>query len=303
MAGDVHRVQAMVDGVFIPLPFGFKAIDILFNAPTAENIKTALVTEHGYGARLPLPKLLESRDKQLREFGNFVLEKVFRGYTRKQWGCEPEMLDASVIGRVPILVSNDETYFADKFQIMPSAGYSALFDRLLDHPNIAVKLGTAYEDLPRSETRLPTIYTGPLDLYFHFRFGVLPYRSINFVRRTVACARVQPCAVVNFPSEFDFAHTRTTEMSWLTEHLSSQSLLIDEYPCKHEPQLNEALYPIPSAATQETASMYRRMGQALSENVWFAGRLGEYMYYNMDQACACALSLIDKKVAPFIRSN
>jgi UDP-galactopyranose mutase len=295
-----HRVMALVDGHFVPLPFGFCAIDKLFDTSFAARIKSKLIRTYGFRSRVPVLKLTCSRDTELYDLGQFVLEKIFRGYTRKQWACEPEALDPSVTSRVPIVISDDDQYFQDSFQSMPRDGYTALFQRLLDHPNIFVHLGVAYEDLSCMERQFPVVFTGPIDAFHQFRFGHLPYRSVRFVRRNIEMARVQPCAVINFPC--DFAFTRTTELSWITDQTGPRSVLIDEYPCTHERGINEPLYPIPAPSSDPLAQAYRRVSKQLRGKVWFAGRLGDYKYYNMDQACARALSLVDKEIMPFLRN-
>ena len=295
-----HRVQALVKGELVPLPFGFDAIDRLFGS-SAARIKAKLEQTYGLGSRVPILKLMDAADRDLQDLAQFVFENVFLGYTKKHWGCDPRALDHSVTGRVPIVVSDGDDYFQDSFQAIPKAGYTALFQRMLDHPNITVALGVSYNDLGIAEKALPAVYTGAIDGYFGFSFGALPYRSADFVRRTAPVARVQPCAVLNFPC--DFAFTRTTEFSWITGQTACCSVLMDEYPCAHEPGRNEALYPVPAPANQRLALRYRREADRLQGRVWFAGRLGDYMYYNMDQACARALSLVDKEIIPFLKAS
>jgi UDP-galactopyranose mutase len=295
-----HRVKALVKGELVPLPFGFDAINALFGS-SAARIRTKLEQAYGPGSRVPILKLMHATDQDLQALAQFVFENVFLGYTKKHWGCDPRDLDHSVTGRVPVIVSDGDHYFQDSFQAMPKAGYTALFQRMLDHPNITVALGVRYDDLTHSEKELPVVYTGGIDGYFGFSFGTLQYRSADFVRRTLPVARVQPCAVLNFPC--DFAFTRTTEFSWVTGQAASCSVLMDEYPCAHRPGHNEALYPVPTPANQQLALLYRKEAEGLRGRVWFAGRLGDYMYYNMDQACARAHALVDKEIVPFLKSR
>ena len=209
-----HRVQALIDGRFVPLPFGFKAIDALFPAARAASLKARLIEFHGIGAAIPVLKLIQSPQSDLKDLAEFVMEKVFRGYSVKQWGIGPEQLNPGVTARVPILASDDDRYFRGSFQCMPIHGYTALFERMLDHPNISVALNTSYEQLAAAERNLPKIFTGPVDSYYGASYGALPYRSIKFEYETVAVPRVQPCGTLNFPSDFDY--TRTTELTWVT---------------------------------------------------------------------------------------
>jgi UDP-galactopyranose mutase len=296
-----HRVQALIDGRFVPLPFGFKAIDELFPVARAAGLKSKLIEIHGSGATIPVLRLLESLQPDLRELGEYVLEKVFRGYSIKQWGVGPEQLNPSVTARVPILVSYDDRYFRDSFQSMPVSGYTALFERMLNHPNIAVVLNTRYEQLMNAERDLPTVFTGPIDSFFGASHGPLPYRSIEFEYQTVEVPKVQPCGTLNFPSDFDY--TRTTELSWVTGDVSQSSVLVREFPCSYEKGRNQPLYPMPTPGSEIIAQAYRREARRARGRVWFAGRLGDYFYYNMDQACARALSLVDKEIIPFLKDR
>lgn len=293
-----HRVQALIEGRFVPLPFGLRAIDIVFPAARATNLKAKLIEVHGMGATIPVLKLVESPEADLRDLGEFVLEKVFRGYSIKQWGIGPEQLNPSVTARVPILVSDDDRYFRDSFQGMPVDGYTALFERMLDHPNISVVLDTSFEQLTKAERSLPTVFTGPIDSFYGESHGALPYRSIEFAYETVGMPRVQPCGTLNYPSDFDY--TRTTELSWMTGDVSPVSVLVREFPCPYRVDQNEPLYPMPTPESEIIAQAYKREAKRSKGHVWFAGRLGDYQYYNMDQACARALSLVDKEIIPFL---
>lgn len=291
-----HHVRALINGEFIPIPFGFAAIDMLFGK-RAFALKAKLIENYGSDARVPILKLRKARDPVIRDLAEFVYEKVFRGYTFKQWGCEPEALDPSVTARVPVHVGDDQRYFRDRFQAMPVDGYSALFARLLDHPRISTALSVSYRDLASTERLLPTVFTGALDEYFEYIHGELPYRSIRFrFEKKPGNMLRQPCGTINYPNDHDF--TRTTEQRWLTGQSSESSVIVKEWPMPYRPGENEPLYPVPSPDSARLTKMYERETLQKDQRVWFAGRLGDYRYYNMDQACARAMTLVQKEIAP-----
>jgi UDP-galactopyranose mutase len=293
-----HHVKVMVDENLVPMPFGFRAIDALFSPTVAEDLKSRLIEVYGREKRVPILKLRTSPDKALRELAEFVFAKVFRDYSLRHWGCELEELEPSVTARVPIVISDDERYFSDAFQGLPTQGYSRMFERMLEHPGIGVSLNTRYEDLSEKEKVLPTVYTGAIDLFYGFAFGRLPYRSMDFEYARAERAYVQPCATINYPSGLPYI--RSTEQAWLTGEHDGQTILVREHPCAHEWGKNEPYYPVPMASSHATAQRYFQAAESLRGRVWFAGRLGDYRYYNMDQACARAHALVDKEIAPLL---
>ncbi|MES1199526.1 MAG: UDP-galactopyranose mutase [Pseudomonadota bacterium] len=291
-----HRVLAMVEGNPLPLPFNLDSLARAFPPFLAEEIARKLVERFGYGARVPILKLREEADERLAFVARYVYDNVFNSYTRKQWGRGPEELDPGVTARVPISVSRDGRYFTDTYQAMPSAGYTPLFERMLDHPNIKVSLSTAFADVPVGDARV--IFTGPIDEYFNYEHGALPYRSLRFRLVEAGDAQALPVGTVNYPNEYDF--TRITDLRHLTAPGAAQTILVEEYPQAHEHGKNEPYYPIPSPDTSELLKPYLAAASALEGKVWFAGRLGDYAYYNMDQACARALALFEKRIAPAV---
>lgn len=285
-----HRVLATVDDQWVPLPFNLDSIDRLFPRSVAEGLTDTLVRTYGFGARVPILKLKESEDEQVRSLAGYVYERVFLDYTRKQWGMPPEALDPSVTARVPVLLSRDDRYFHDTFQAMPSAGYTALFERMLDHRNIEVRLGVPFEEVGGGVKAERVLYTGRIDAYFGYRFGRLPYRSLRFDFETLKQERFQQVATHNYPGTGDF--TRITEMKQLTGQAHpALTTICTEYPVEHVDGVNDPYYPVPRA---DNRALYRRYADAAAAeagHVVFAGRLGDYQYYNMDQAVARALML------------
>lgn len=291
-----HRVQAEIDGRLAPLPFGIEAIEALFPADEAAALTAALTDRYGAEARVPILKLRQTDDARLARLADFIYAKVFDGYSRKQWGIPTEELGPGVTARVPVIVSRDTRYFTDTHQAMPAKGYTALFAAMLDHPRITVRLNTALETLDAETRDRRTVYTGPLDAWFGQDEGALPYRSLRFEDETRPAFGAQPCGTVNFPNAH--AYTRITEMGWLTGETDGATTLITEYPQAHVAGATEPFYPVPTAAAEALADRYRRRAEALAGRVWFAGRLADYRYYNMDQAAARAMTLVEKEILP-----
>lgn len=289
-----HRVVAMVDGKPVPLPFNLNSIDMLFPGRHAERLSEKAIQAYGFGARVPILRLVESEDTDLRFLGEYIYEKVFEGYTIKQWGMDPKELDPSVTARVPFYVGRDDRYFQDTYQGIPTPGYTSLFQRMLSSPNIGVLLKVDYREIVEEVRFKRMIYTGPIDEFFDYMYGPLPYRSIRFVFETVRQEFYQHVATVNYPNNFDF--TRITEQKHLTGQRSDYTTLVLEYPEPYRPRENEPYYPIPRRENQERYALYAKEAAKL-KTVLFAGRLADYRYYNMDQAVARALSLFEKSVS------
>ena len=290
-----HKVLGHIDGQFVPLPFNINSIEQIFPHKLAQEIINALVDDIGFNQRVPILKLLESDRPQLKLIADYVAEKVFKNYTMKQWGLTPSELSPSVTARVPVAVSRDDRYFTDKYQAMPRDGYTAMFARMLDHPNITVELNTAWTpSFPDVADRV--IFTGPIDAYFGHQHGALPYRSLRFDFVREAKRYYQPCGTVNYPNEFEF--TRITEQKYLSDHQSDDTMLVFEYPETYVQGRNDPYYPILNDANQALFDKYADDAAQIGDKVLFAGRLADYCYYNMDQACGRALSLFNKKIVP-----
>jgi len=218
--------------------------------------------------------------------GRELYEKFFRGYTRKQWGLDPSELDKQVTSRIPTRTNTDDRYFSDTFQAMPLNGYTAMFERMLDHPRIERELGVDFRDIKDRAYEIADhiIYTGPIDEYFDFRFGKLPYRSLRFDHQTLEQEWFQPVAVVNYPSE-DVPFTRISEYKHLTGQQHSRTSITYEYPSAE----GDPYYPIPRPENQELFKKYEALADETG-NVTFVGRLATYRYYNMDQIVGQALA-------------
>lgn len=287
-----HRVQAVVEGKAVPLPFSLATLRALFSERVADKLEEKLIARYGYGARVPILKLKEEEDPDLRFLAEYVYRNVFEGYTLKQWGVRPEELSPSVTGRVPVLVSYDTRYFQDAYQAMPKEGYTALFRRMLAHPNIKLLLKADWKEV-EGEVRFDRlIFTGPIDEFFGYLHGPLPYRSLHFRLERHSVAWFQEVGTVNYPNEYPY--TRVTEFKHLTgQAYLPHTLLCYEYPEAYEPGRNEPYYPVPKEENEERYRLYLEEARKL-KGVYFAGRLGDYRYYNMDQAVARALKLFEE---------
>lgn len=282
-----HRVRTMIDGRLVPLPFTFASIEACFPAAAADRIKRKLLAVYGPDANVPVLKLRERREPEIREFAEFVWESVYRGYTQKQWGVLPETLSPAVTGRVPVRTGYDDRYFQDRFQGQPREGYTRLFERLLGHAGIDLRLGCGLEDLGGDVGYDRMLYTGPLDAFFGHEFGQLPYRSLAFEFRSHEAARFQPVATVTYPGAEPF--TRITDFGHLCEGERMSTTIAVEYPEAFRPGENEPYYPMPCDEAERLRDAYVARAAACGPRVLFAGRLGDYRYVNMDQAVARAL--------------
>ncbi|HYG24331.1 MAG TPA: UDP-galactopyranose mutase [Verrucomicrobiae bacterium] len=274
-----HKVLAHVDGQMVPIPINLDTINQLYGVSLNSFQMEQFLQERAE----KIEHIRTSEDVVVSKVGRELYEKFFRGYTRKQWGLDPSELDAQVTARVPTRTNRDDRYFTDTYQAMPKYGFTRMFENMLDHPNIHILLNTDYRDVKSFIPYRELVYTGPVDEFFDYRFGKLPYRCLEFKHETLNQRQFQPVAVVNYPN--DYAFTRITEFKHLTGQESAKTSIVYEYPCGE----GDPYYPIPR---QENAEIYRQY-HALAEQsgVHFAGRLATYKYYNMDQVVAQALTI------------
>jgi UDP-galactopyranose mutase len=275
-----HRVLASVDGQLVPIPINLDTINRLYGL----NLNASQVEEYLASVAEPLDRIVTAEDAVVSKVGRDLYKKFFRGYTRKQWGLDPTELDAQVTARIPTRTNRDDRYFTDTYQVMPLHGYTRMFERMIAHPNIKVMLNTDYREIVDFIPFREMIYTGPVDAFFDFRFGKLPYRSLEFRFETHNVPQLQPVGTVNYPNEYE--HTRITEMKHLTGQQHPQTTLVYEYPRAE----GDPYYPVPRPENAERYAQYEALAEA-TPNVHFVGRLATYKYYNMDQVVAQALTL------------
>lgn len=288
-----HRVLAHVDGQLVPIPINLTTINRLYGLDlTPEGMEAFLAARAE-----PVANVRTSEDVVVGRVGRELYEKFFRGYTRKQWGIDPSELDKSVTARVPTRTNTDDRYFTDSFQCMPLHGYTRLFENMLDHPNIKIMLNVNHREIEGDVAYDELIFTGPIDEYFDYRFGKLPYRSLRFEHKTLDKEWHQPVAVVNYP-DYQVPYTRVTEYKHLTGQRHLQTSLTFEYPAAE----GDPYYPVPRPENAELYRKYQKLADG-TPDVHFVGRLATYRYYNMDQVVGQALALYARLNARQKRSH
>ncbi|MFZ0593399.1 MAG: UDP-galactopyranose mutase [Bryobacteraceae bacterium] len=282
-----HRVLAEIDGRLLPIPINQDTINRLYGL----NLDEAGVARFLEEVRESRQPVKTSEDVVLNSVGRDLCDKFFRGYTKKQWGLDLSELAGNVAARIPVRTNRDDRYFTDSFQNMPKYGYTKMFENMLDHPNIRVELGVDFETARHRVQSNYTVYTGPIDAYFGYCYGKLPYRSLHFEHEHLAgVAQYQAVGTVNYPNRH--AYTRITEFKHLTAQQSSGTSIVREYPRAE----GDPYYPIPRPDNEELYQRYKALADA-EPNTLFVGRLAQYRYYNMDQVVAAALKAVEPLVA------
>ena len=280
-----HRVLACVRGQLVPIPINRTTVNRLFGLGLQSDADVQAFFD---GRAEPGPTPRTSEDVVVQGVGRELYELFFRGYTRKQWGLDPSQLDSSVTARVPARTNEDDRYFTDKFQAMPTEGYTKLFERLLSHPRIEVRTGVDFHDVRDDLDFGQLVYTGPIDAYFGQRFGALPYRSLRFEFETLPVEQYQPTGTVNYPDEH-VPYTRISEFKHLTGQSGDATTIVREFP----QATGDPYYPIPRPENRALYERYLGLAAA-TPDVHFVGRLGTYKYYNMDQVVGQALAWFRK---------
>jgi UDP-galactopyranose mutase len=295
-----HTVLGMVDGQQVPIPFNLNSLEQLFSPDLFKKLEKKLIENYGFNSRVPIMRLRETEDPDLLFLAEYIYEKVFLNYTMKQWGqSKPEDLDPAVSGRVPVVISRDNRYFHNKHQGIPMNGYTTMFNRMIDNPNIRLMLNTDARDLVsiveneifflKNKFEGEVIYAGPIDELLNFEFGELPYRSVDIQFKNYNQQYFQENSLVNYPNNYGF--TRITEFKYFQKNckeLTSSTTICEEHPVSYKKGLNNPFYVINS---NESAEVYNRYLNKVKKirNLHMIGRLAEYKYYDMDQIVASAL--------------
>lgn len=283
-----HRVLSLVEGKLYPMPINRTTINALYGL----SLNEAEVVAYLDSVREPKEFIRNSEDLVLSSVGRELCDRFFRNYTRKQWGLDLSQLSSTVAGRIPVRTNDDDRYFTDTFQKMPAQGFTCMFRNMLNHPGITLELGTSYQQIAGRIEASAIYYCGPIDEFYGFRFGRLPYRSLRFEHEHLPLVeQFQQVGTVNYPNDHDF--TRITEFKHLTGQKHTGTSIVREYP-QHE---GDPYYPIPTAENQELYAKYKQLA-AHDQHVHFIGRLAEYRYYNMDQVVAAALNLVKQHLEP-----
>ncbi|GGY62913.1 UDP-galactopyranose mutase [Cellvibrio zantedeschiae] len=284
-----HRVLSVVNGEQYPFPINRDTLNQLYNLNLNE-IEAAKYLER---VREPREKIRTSEDVVLNSVGIDLYEKFFLNYTKKQWGVDPSQLKAGVAARIPVRTNTDDRYFTDEYQAMPLRGYSKMFESMLSHPNIELKIGVSFSDVKSTYSDHHVVYTGPIDEYFNYCFGKLPYRSLRFEHEHFTNTdKLQSVGTINYPNDYEY--TRITEFKHLTGQQHSGSSTVKEYPQSD----GDPYYPIPNDANEAIFKRYETLAKN-ENNVTFVGRLAQYRYYNMDQVVGAALSASEKLIDRF----
>lgn len=298
-----HEVVAKVGDQLIPVPFNLNTLHMVYDKEKAERLEKKLIEEYGLDSRVPIMKLRESTDADVREIADYVYKNVFLYYTMKQWGQTPEEISPEVTGRVPVVISYDNRYFKDKYQSVPVDGFTPMFAAMLDHPNIEVRTGVDCSDVldfedgkiyfEKAEFTGDLVYTGALDELFDCKFGRLPYRSLNFKFEHLDQDSFQDHSVVNYTVSEDF--TRITEFKFLTGQKDTDgTTIVREYPFAYTGAEGEIpYYAILNAENEALYEKYRLLTEDF-DKFRLLGRLAEYKYYNIDAMCRKAMELAEE---------
>ncbi len=290
-----HTVLGSIDGKLVPIPFNFKSIESIFDEDKAYLIENKLKKYFPGLSKVSIMDIINHRDKTIKEFGDYVYEKVFANYTAKQWGMNVKDIDKSIINRVPVALGYDDRYFQDEYQLMPKESYNEIFDNLLNNPNIDIKLNVdAKEYVSIKEDAIyfndkqfngKLVYTGQIDELFNYEYGKLPYRSLRFEFKNQNINHFQKSPVINYPNNHKY--TRVTEFKYLTGQQSNNTTIMREYPQKYN-GINIPYYPIINENNKNLYERYKNKANKI-KNLYMCGRLAEYKYYNMDQVVLRAL--------------
>ena len=285
-----YKILSWTDGRHWPFPINLNTFEQLIGRPSTSEEMAATLEQW----RVPIAEPRNSEEVIISQVGMQLYEKFFRNYTRKQWRRDPSELDASVCGRIPIRTNRDDRYLNDRFQALPSPSYTAMFERMLAHPLIELRLKAEYREARAQVPYKHLIYTGPIDEYFDHCFGPLPYRSLRFEPETLPQEFYQPAMQVNYPNDYDF--TRIVEIKHATGQQLPVTTIVREYPEDYGPG-REPYYPVPTDASKQLYRKYAERAEA-EQGVSFVGRLATYRYYNMDQVVGMALAEFERLRGP-----
>jgi len=297
----ILQCKVYMHGKFTPSPFNFKTIDDYYEKPKGDKLKEALLKEYSNRKSVTIVELLQSNIDIIKEYADFLFNSDYSLYTAKQWGIKPEQVDVNVLKRVPVLLNYDEQYFYDKYQFMPIGGFTEFIKRMLAHDNIDVLLNTDFFNVAKIDDRKIfvndreydgiVVFTGELDRLFNYKYGALPYRSLEFKFEKYETQSYQQAPVVAYPEDKEY--TRITEYTKLPVQNKPWTVIAKEYPRKYEPNVNEPYYPITNAESNAIYAKYLEEANRV-HNLVVCGRLADFKYYNMDQAIERALTVSDK---------
>lgn len=284
----MHKVKAVIEGIEIPVPFNINSMNMVFPSCLSEKLQEKLISKFGFGKKVPILELRQCDDQDLNFLADYIYKRIFLDYTLKQWGVKPEDLDPLVTGRVPVYISRDDRYFQNKYQGIPLNSYTKMMENMLDHPLIKVKLNASFNDVKDNIDYEKLYYTGAIDEYFDYKFGELPYRSINLDFQKYDKEYYQSNSVINYPENYTF--TRIGEYKYFLDDKSDKTIVSFEYPEAFARGKNERYYPI---INEENLALYQKYLEEAKKDsrLMFLGRLGDYKYYDMDKAIERVLNM------------
>lgn len=298
-----HEVLCFIDGKKVSIPFNFNTLYEVFPESKAKVLENKLLENFEYNSKIPILELKKSQDKDLSFLADYIYDKIFVNYTAKQWGMKPEDLDSAVTARVPVFIGRDNRYFNDTYQMLPQDGYTKMIEKMLSHKNIKIMTNTDFHEvcslkekdfyLFDSKFEGKVIYTGQIDELFKYKFGELPYRSVDMKFETKEKEFYQEKATVNYPNDYDF--TRITEFKHIHPTKSDKTTILKEYPQKYKIGVNTPYYPIFTQENQDSYAQYLKYSKEFKMLV-LVGRLAEYKYYDMDDIVERALNVYDKEI-------
>lgn len=287
-----HKVEGYIDGIYTTIPFNLNSLYDVFEEAQAKSLEEKLTSKFEYGSKIPILEFQNEDDVELKELADFIYNKIFLHYTEKQWGKTPKEADSSITSRVPVYISRDNRYFQDKYQGIPSRGYTKLAEKMLEHKNIHLELNTEYKNLKNNEYKR-IFYTGSIDEFFDYKYGVLPYRSVSFEFEEHNKEFYQNNSVVNYPCSENY--TRIHEYKYYLKDKSPKTVIAKEYSTEFESGKNERFYPIPDKQNEYIYGKYIKEAEKYN-NLYFLGRLGKYKYYNMDETILDAINLFESRI-------
>jgi UDP-galactopyranose mutase len=286
-----YFVKSYTRGELFDFPINIRTLEQFYNCKLTIKEAEHLIEK----LRIPINNPANSEEFVINKVGRELYEAFYLGYTLKQWGIHPKDLDASVCGRIPVRFNKDCRYSDYKYQVTPKYGFTKMFQNMISNPLISVMLNTDYREVKQHiSPRIATVYTGPVDEYFDYKLGRLPWRSLDFQYEEFHQPYKQPCVQINYPNDFDY--TRTVEIKHVTGQRSYNTVVAYEYPKSY----GDPYYPVPQ---QQNLSLYKcyeslMLSEKLEKNVFFVGRLATYRYYNTDQVIEEALKTFDEISSP-----
>lgn len=299
-----HKVLGFVDGQEIPIPFNLNSIQKIFPKEISKKIINKLIHQYGFENNITINQLKDINDEDLNFLYNYVYEKIFKNYTKKQWEKPIEELSKNISDRVPIRINYDDRYFTDKYQGIPLEGYTKMFENMLNHTLISIKLNTDFISFCQTNNLSEfkrIFYSGPIDEFYNYSLGELEYRSLKFDFETIDKKYFQNNSVINYPNNYNW--TRIIEFKYFLDEDSDKSIIMYEYPEKYNTK-NEAYYPVLDEKNMDLYKKYDKIN--LDKRIYFIGRLGKFKYFNMDQAIEDVFKLIEnllKKIIDIKKQN